>query len=146
MLPLRETKDAIRGLAQSQGTFDQLVTVKSPPIAIEPSQVVFATAPSTPSGMERATLIPQQVAAYEREEDEHFQPKGRGAGKKGQAKAARTRREKAAEAAEERAGQAVENAKERARKAAAPDSASRTKVEVEAKLDRADIDKYLDEE
>ncbi|MET4368880.1 putative transposase [Bradyrhizobium sp. LB12.1] len=146
LLPLRETKDAIRGLAQSQGTFDQLVTVKSPPIAIEPSQVVFATAPSTPSGMERATLIPQQVAAYEREEDEHFQPKGRGAGKKGQAKAARTRREKAAEAAEERAGQAVENAKERARKAAAPDSASRTKVEVEAKLDRADIDKYLDEE
>lgn len=146
LLPLRETKDAIRGLAQSQGTFDQLVTVKSPPIAIEPSNVVFATAPSTPSGMERATLIPQQVAAYEREDGDYFQPKGRGAGKKGQAKAARTRREKAADAAERRAEHAVEHAKERARKAAAPESASRIKVEAEPKLHRADIDKYLDEE
>lgn len=147
LLPLRESRDAIRGLAQQQGTFDQLVTVKSPPLSVEASQVVFATAPSTPSGMERATLIPQQVAAYEREEAEYFQPKGRGAGKKGQAKARRTQREKAAEAAEERAEKAVERVKERARKAAAPESTSQAKGPAsETKFDRADVDKFLDEE
>lgn len=147
LLPLRESKDAIRGLAQQQGTFDQLVKVPSPPLAIEASQVVFATAPSTPSGMERATLIPQQVAAYERETQEYFQPKGRGAGKKGEAKARRARSEKAAEAAEERAEKAVERVKERARKVAAPESASRADGPTsETKFDRADIDKFLDEE
>jgi len=144
---LRETKPAIRSLSQSQGTFDQLVTVKSPPLAVEASQVAFAAAPSTPSGMERATPIPQQVAAFEREEEEHFQPKGRGAGKKGQAKAARKRREKAEEAAEDRAQQAVERAKAPARKAAAPKAASRFKEPAsEERASREDIDKYLDEE
>lgn len=147
LLPLRESRDAIRGLAQSQGTFDQLVTVKSPPLAVEASQVVFATAPSTPSGMARATLIPQQVAAYEREEAEYFQPKGRGPGKKGQAKAARTRREKAETAADDRAERAVERVKDRARKAAAPEASSRTgEPATETRFDRADIDKFLDEE
>jgi putative transposase len=147
LLPLRESRDAIRGLAQSQGTFDQLVRVKSPPLAIQASQVVFATAPSTPSGMERATLIPQQVAAFEREEEEYFQPKGRGAGKKGQATAARKRRENAEAAAEERAEKAVERVKDRARKAAAPEAASRTKEPAsEKRASREDIDKYLDEE
>lgn len=147
LLPLRESKDAIRGLAQQQAPFDQLVTVKSPPLAVEASQVVFATAPSTPSGMERATPIPQQVAAYEREEEEYFQPKGRGAGTKGQAKAARKLREKAQDATEERAEQAVEHAKERARKAAAPKPAPRTKEPAAGeRASREDIDKYLDEE
>jgi putative transposase len=146
LLPLRESKDAIRGLAQSQGTFDQLMTVKSPPLAVDASHIMFATAPSTPSGMERATLIPQQVAAYEREQEEYFQPKGRGAGKKGQAKAARKRRENAEAAAEEHADKAVERAKDRARKAALPEKDSRAKEPApEAKSSREDIDKYLDE-
>ncbi|UGY04317.1 integrase catalytic domain-containing protein [Bradyrhizobium quebecense] len=144
LLPLRETKDAIRGLAQSQGGFEQLVKVKSPPLAVEASQVVFATAPATPGGMARATLVPQQVAAMERETDEYFQPKARGPGRKGQAKAKRTARDKAEAAADERAEKAVERVKERARKAAAPKKAPAH--EPEAKLERAVIDKYLDEE
>ncbi|MET4291864.1 putative membrane protein [Bradyrhizobium sp. LB1.3] len=121
--------------------------VKSPPLAVEASQVVFATAPSTPGGMARATLIPQQVAALERETDEYFQPKGRGAGKKAQAKAKRTIREKAEAAAEERAEKAVARVKERARKAAASEQPSRKKEPAsEQRASREDIDKYLDEE
>ena len=68
-----------------------------------PSDVLFATADSSPSGMGAATLVPDQVAAFEREGEDRHAPKGRGPTEKAKAKGRRTRREKDDAAAEERA-------------------------------------------
>ena len=71
LLPMRDHKDAIRGLAQSQGTFDGPATpVDAGDGTIAASEVLFATAEPTVSGYGEATLVPQQMAAFERQEDE----------------------------------------------------------------------------
>jgi putative transposase len=118
ILPMRDTKEAIRGLAQSQGTFDNPAGSPGADDApVSASDVLFATAEPSVNGYGAATLVPQQIAAFEREDDER-RARGKPPTEKAKAKRRRTRREKKESEADARAEAATENAKERARKAA----------------------------
>jgi putative transposase len=142
LLPLRDTREAIRGLAQTQGMFDRPHPEQAE--AMKASDVLFATADSSPSGMGAATLVPDQVAAFEREGEDRHAPKGRGPTEKAKAKGRRTRREKDDAAAEKRTEEATEKAKQRARSAAEKKAASAEKTVKPGEQDLNDDD-YLDE-
>lgn len=157
ILPMRDTREAIRGLAQSQGMFDRPAGSTAPASVdaqISASDVLFATAEPTVSGYGEATLVPQQVAAFEREEDER-RAKGKSLTEQQQRKRARTVRNKKEAEAEARVAAATEQAKERARQAASQREAGAKKPRqkpaaqnaVDPKRDRdLDLDKFLDGE
>jgi putative transposase len=113
ILPMRDTREAIRGLAQSQSMFDRTASAHGEE-TVAASDVLFATAEPSAHGMEEATLVPDQVAAFERDDQERYAPKGRSPSAKSKAKVKRTRREKTEEKAKDRARKATESAKERA--------------------------------
>ncbi|MDB5555359.1 MAG: Integrase, catalytic region [Rhizobium sp.] len=126
LLPMREHRDSIRGLAQTQGQFD--VPPRPMDGAMDGSDVLMAVAEPSPSGMNKATLVPQQIAAYEREESER-NATGKPQTAKTKAKIRRNKREKEKAAADARAEAATEAAKERARAASARQKADRAKPE-----------------
>ena len=152
---MRDHKDAIRGLAQSQGTFDRPATpVDAGDGTIAASEVLFATAEPTVSGYGEATLVPQQMAAFERQEDER-RAKGKSPTGKQKAKRRRTMRDKKEAEAAARAEAATEKAKERAREAASQNEkkrppktedkpAAKKKTDPKNRDPDIDIDKFLD--
>jgi putative transposase len=147
LLPMRETKEAVRGLAQSQGTFDH--PSRQPPGEMKASDILFATADPSTSGMGAATLVPEQVAAFERGEDERFAPKARGQSQKAKAKTKRTLREKAEAAAEERGEQLTEAVKRRLRQDVNDGHPKFTDVaesDEGEKMSREEINKWLDKD
>jgi putative transposase len=113
LLPLRETTEAVRGLAQSHSMFDRLPAARDND-EIVASDVLFATAEPSPHGMEEATLVPDQVAAFERDDQERFAPKGRGHSKRTKEKNKRNLKQNAQQAPDEKAARATEAVKQRA--------------------------------
>ena len=114
ILSMRDTREAIRGLAQSQSMFDRTASARGGEERTAASDVLFATAEPSANGMELATLVPDQVAAFERDDQERYATKGRPLSNKSKAKAKRTRQNKAQEEADRKDCRATEAAKERA--------------------------------
>lgn len=125
LLPLRDHKDALRGLAQTQGQFDVPPQPTGDPILA--SDIVFATAEPSPSGMNAATPVPQQVAAFEREEQED-RARGRPWSEQKKAKIRRDRRQKKMREADDRAEAATEEVKERMRQASSRQDENRAQA------------------
>jgi putative transposase len=145
-LPMRDHKDALRGLAQTQGQFD--APPKPADETMQASDVLFAVAEPSPSGMNRATLVPQQVAAFERDEEER-RPEGKPKTEKEKAKRKRSMREKKDADADARAEAATEQAKERTRRAASQQQenkarSERTEPDDTKPVPDIDIDDFLD--
>ncbi|ABE62188.1 Integrase, catalytic region [Nitrobacter hamburgensis X14] len=147
LLPKRNTKEAIRGLAQSQSMFDRPSTARSDE-KVGASDVVFATAEPSPNGMAAATLVPDQVAAFERDDEERYAQKGRSQSAKSKAKAKRTRRQKAEDEAESKGRKATEAVKERITRHAKAAARKSKKTEKPSKptASRENIKKWLDED
>lgn len=103
-MPMRETVDARRGLAYSQGTFDGKDTNDDD--VIGPNDILHAVAEPSQDGMAEATLVPDEIAASERQ-DEGERKKGRTPSKVALKKAKRTKERNLA-AAEEKAAGALE--------------------------------------
>jgi putative transposase len=148
LLPMRDHKDVLRGLAQTQGQFD--VPLRPADEPMQASDVLFAVAEPSPSGMNRATLVPQQVAAFERDEEER-RPEGKPKTEKEKAKRRRTMREKKQADADVRAEAATEQAKERTRRAASQQEenkarSERTELDGTKPVPDIDIDDFLDSE
>lgn len=100
-MPLRETRDARRGLAYSQGTFDDKTTNDDEDIG--PEDIKYAEAESSRDGMAEATLVPDEVPAFDRQDDGR-PPKGRPQTERMKKKRKRTNeRNKKSEAAEKEA-------------------------------------------
>jgi putative transposase len=150
ILPMRDTREAIRGLAQSQSMFDRPAPAHEGKESVAASDVLFATAEPSASGMEEATLVPDQVAAFERDDQERYAQKGRPPSAKSKAKARRTRRGKEERKAEEDAAKATEAAKKRAARQAEDAAKKEPKEETKKPSDpppsRENLKKWLDED
>lgn len=149
ILPMRDTREAIRGLAQSQSMFDRQGPASVGEESVAASDVLFATAEPSANGMEEATLVPDQIAAFERDDQERYAPKGRSPSAKSKAKARRTRREMAEKEADDKARKATEAVKERAARRAEDAARKQPKEDTmpgDPTASREQIKKWLDED
>jgi putative transposase len=87
-LPLRESRDARRNLAFSQGTFDDTTVNEMPDITID--NIVDSEAEPSTAGMNEPEGVSDELAAYLLD-PKNEPPKGRTPGKKSVAKAQRTK-------------------------------------------------------
>lgn len=122
-MPLRETRDARRGLAYSQGNFDDKTTNDDADLSAE--DILYGEAIPSRDGMAEATLVPDDVPAFDRQDD-GTPPKGRPQTERMKKKRKRTNERKQAEAAEKDA--ATEERKRKRKAAEEPKSKSDDKA------------------
>lgn len=121
-LPLRETRDARRGLAQSMGTYGEADTLPEEPIRHK--NVLHGTIHPDGRIEHDPALIPMKVPAFDRTDDGE-RPAGERPSRKALKKAAETRKRKKEEAAEEKR----QHDAERTRKARNPSKIKIPKID-----------------